>query len=305
MSEHVRITDVAPRDGLQNEPRPIGTAEKASLVDRIARAGPDEVEITSFVSPKWIPQLGDAAELCDLVSASKPGACVYSALVPNEKGMTRALEVNQASETRVVDKVGVFTAASETFSRKNTNAGIGETIDRFRPVVGLAHAESLRVRGYISCVVGCPFEGPVKPDAVVRVCRMLAEIGVDEIDLGDTIGKATASTTSRLLQAVHAELGDDWWSAERMTLHLHDTFGAAAECVEAALALGVRSFDASAAGLGGCPYASVPGRRAPGNIATTTLLRTIERAGFSHGVDHDRLADAERFAQSLVAENAS
>lgn len=301
MSEHVRITEVGPRDGLQNEPGIIPTEEKVRLVELCAESGMDEVEVTSFVSPKWVPQLGDASDLLARLKSFKNPSHEFSALVPNEKGMLGVIEAGSGKFGPMVDKVSVFTAASETFSRKNTNASIAESIERFEPVVALAYDHGLRVRGYVSCVIACPFEGPISPDQVMSVCEQLADLGVDEIDLGDTIGAGTPENVSRLLEMVRVRMGDIWWQADSMTLHLHDTFGRAADCVKAALQHGVRSFDGSVAGLGGCPYASTPGKRAPGNISTETLVKTIHAEGFSTGVDLDRLANAAEYARTIVA----
>lgn len=298
MADRVRITDVAPRDGLQNEPNPIPTDAKARLVRALARSGVDEVEVTSFVSRKWIPQLGDAEELCGLISPEKPAGIIYSALLPNAKGMERLVAMNDA-HGGVIDKASVFTAASETFAQKNTNATIAETLERFKPVFEMASANSLPVRGYVSCVIACPFEGPVSPVAVADVAGRLVEAGADEIDLGDTIGAGTPETTAAMLNAVFERM-----SAERITLHLHDTFGKAAECIRSALDLGIRSFDASAGGLGGCPYASTSDRRAPGNVSTSVLLDTIEAAGFTHGVDRQRLTEATEAALAATGGTA-
>lgn len=307
MGERVRITEVGPRDGLQNEPGVIPTPQKARLIELCAQTGVDEIEATSFVSPKWVPQLGDASELFELLDhplAEGGGRGWYSALVPNERGLAAALEVNQRAGTRVIQKVSVFAAASETFSARNINATIEESIARFVPVVRVAHERGILVRGYISCVIACPFEGVIAPARVAHVAQRLLEIGVDEIDLGDTIGAGTAESVREMLRHVLRELGS-WANSTtidepRLTLHLHDTFGRASACVKAALDLGVRSFDASVAGLGGCPYASTPGKRAPGNISTDTLVRTIHNAGFSTGVDLDKLAIAASFAQTIV-----
>lgn len=193
MTDRVRITDVAPRDGLQAETDPVATARKAELVRAVQRTGVAEVEVSSFVSPKWIPQLGDAAELFGMLAADKPEGVQYSALVPNDRGFESALAVNRSAREshgieRLIDKVSVFTAASETFAQKNTNATIADTIERFRPIVPAAHSQGMRVRGYISCVVKCPFEGDIPPTAVAEVAAGMIRIGVDEIDLGDTIG---------------------------------------------------------------------------------------------------------------------
>lgn len=454
MAERVRITDVSPRDGLQNEPGVIPTAEKVRLIELLCQTGVDEVEVSSFVSPKWVPQLGDAAEvfaqlhplpegggggegfgrgikapvtrktlgqaqalrkamtgpekkLWSLISnravrgvkfrrqhpfgpyildfyapshklvvevdgatrrsaearahdeartgylesyglhvlrysddqvlndaewvAQSIGRVLeeieagrepspqpppsgrglrrqvrFSALVPNERGLAAALDVNRAARADVIGKVAVFTSASETFARRNTNASIAETIERFRPVVRGAHQAGMVVRGYVSCAVACPFEGKIPPRAVADVAEQLATLGCDEIDLADTIGAGTPESVSSMIREVVDRLGDEWLDervpGERgITLHLHDTFGRAAACVRAALDLGVRSFDGAVAGLGGCPYASTPGRRAPGNIAADLLVRTVASAGFHTGVDLDKLAAAAEYARSIVS----
>jgi hydroxymethylglutaryl-CoA lyase len=304
MAERVRVTDVAPRDGLQNEPGVVPTSQKAALVRAIASSGVDEVEVTSFVSPRWVPQLGDAAALCDVLAADKPEGVIYSALVPNERGLAGVLEANGRAGFRLIDKVSVFAAASETFSRRNTNGGIAEVLERFGPVVRGAHGAGLGVRGYVSCAVACPFEGPIDPVAVASVASRLADLGVEEIDLGDTVGAGTAETAGRMLSTVLEGLDDShgWADASRVTVHLHDTLGRAGECVRVALELGVRSFDGAAGGLGGCPFASKPGERAPGNIATAALLDEIERAGLRHGVDRTALHEAGTLATRLVDE---
>jgi hydroxymethylglutaryl-CoA lyase len=319
MPQRVRITDVAPRDGLQNEPRAIATRDKAQLVRLLADSGVDEIEVSSFVSPRWIPQLGDAAELFAMLGDVKKergrvrngddgaGGPIFSALVPNERGLDAAMEVNQRAGGRLIDKVSVFTAASETFSMRNTNATIADSLKRIEPVVRRAREGAFAVRGYVSCVFACPFEGEIGPGAVRRVAEALVAMGVDEIDFGDTIGAATPETTRGLLESlspVTERMGQVTGGPMGMVLHLHDTFGNAAACVGAALDCGIRSFDGSAAGLGGCPYASANGKRAPGNIATETLVRAIESAGdgeaFVTGIDLDRLASAAAFAQGIV-----
>lgn len=326
MAERVRITEVGPRDGLQNEPGIILTEQKVRLVELCCATGVDEVEVTSFVSPKWVPQLGDAAEvfraLAPWLTMRWPRRDpVLSALVPNLAGLKalnaadadlivlvqHAIEPSKRLEYEdavmgnyFIRKFSVFTAASESFSKRNTNASIDETIERFHAVMAEGYRPS-EVRGYISCAIACPFEGPSHPRVVARVARRLAETGVCEIDLGDTIGAADVASTVHLLEVVRDELGAEWFSGQRVTLHLHDTHGRAAECVKAALDLGIRSFDGSVAGLGGCPYASTPGRRAPGNISTETLVRTVHGAGYETGVDLDRLAVAADYARSIVA----
>jgi len=315
----VRLTDVAPRDGLQNEPGRVPTDRKADLVRTIAATGVDEVEITSFVSPKWIPQLGDAAELCERLAAHKPEGVSFSALVPNERGMERLLEVNDRARAhhgvpRLIDKVNLFTAASEAFSQKNTNATIAETIERFVPIADLARGEGLDLAVYISCAFACPFEGPIAPERVAKVCRLLGALGPEDwIDAGepgaapepfylisDTIGAAEPDDVTRVV----AEVGSRVELAEpaALGLHLHDTRGVAAACVRAGLEAGVRAFDGSVGGLGGCPYASTPEQRAPGNISTGVLVRTVIDAGYETRVDAHRLAEAQTEAAAIVAE---
>ncbi|MEN0020319.1 MAG: hydroxymethylglutaryl-CoA lyase [Planctomycetota bacterium] len=305
MNEAIRITEVAPRDGLQNEPGVIATADKAELVRRLMSIGAAEVEVSSFVSPKWIPQLGDAAKVFAAIADEPRDGVMLSALVPNERGMQSLLKVNKdaGGDRPLIGKVSVFTAASETFSHRNTNATIAETIERFRPVIAKARAHNLATRGYVSCAVACPFEGPIAPSAVHDVCAQLLAIGIDEIDLGDTIGHGTPDTIAAAIEAAIDALDGRSETATgdpSLTLHLHDTFGRAASCIEAALDCGVRSFDSSAAGLGGCPFASTPTQRAPGNISTETLIATLEAAGFAPGIDRSKLASASAFAERIV-----
>lgn len=308
----VRITDVSPRDGLQNEPlapdsTPVPTHAKLALIDRLSRAGLDEIELTSLVSPTWVPQLADAEEVLRIVSSQRrrnpapPAAPIYSVLIPNEKGFDRALAYHDPAAGFPL-KVALFTAASETFSLRNTNASIARTLERFAPIIPRARAAGMRIRLYISCAVACPFEGAIAPERVRRVADDLLALFDDdagragaELDLGDTIGAATVEQTRALLAAFEP------YQRESLTLHLHDTFDRAAPCVAAALDMGVRSFDGAAGGLGGCPYASTPGRRAPGNIATELLVRTVRAAGFETSVDEEALAEAGRYARSIVS----
>jgi len=326
MAEPVYITDVSPRDGLQNEPGIVPTDGKAHLVRLLCASGVDEVEVSSFVSAKWVPQLGDASELFARLAVDGPrmrerrdgrARIMFSALAPNEQGMHSLLGVNESARARVIDKVALFTAASETFNTRNTNATIAESLVRFRPALVLAAQHSLAVRVYVSCAYACPFEGDISPGAVASVVeQVLLELaGAEsraretssgsamyesvEIDLGDTIGAATPSKTVALLNEVFA-LTSRAHTDINLVLHLHDTFGHAAESVKAALDLGVRRFDGAAGGLGGCPYASTPTRRAPGNIATETLVDVVHAAGFQTGVDIVRLRLAGEYARSLL-----
>lgn len=282
--ERVRLTEVGPRDGLQNERRVVPTAAKIEFVDRLSAAGFPEIEVTSFVSPRWVPQLADAAEVMAGITR-RPGI-LYSALVPNEQGLERALAAR-------VDKVAVFTAASEGFARRNLNASVAESLARIQPVVRGAVASGLPVRGYVSCVVRCPFDGPTAPEAVRRVVEALLALGVQDVDLGDTIGVAVPDDVDRLLEGLASCL-----RPEDVTMHLHDTRRTALACAYRSLQLGVRSFDASAGGLGGCPFA--PG--ASGNLATEHLCYLLSGCGIQTGVDASAAAAAARDVQAATVD---
>ena len=305
MAERVRITDVSPRDGLQNEAGVVPAADKARLIESLARAGVDEIEATSFVSPKWMPQLGDAGEVLDAVRAKgifgpSKKAPALTVLVPNAKGFERA---KQFHSPEFPLKIAVFTAASETFNRKNTNASIEESIERFREFIPEALDLGMAVRLYVSTVVACPYEGAIAPEQVRRVCDQLIElVGTDrflrgdaELDLGDTIGAATPDGIHALLVVFEND------EMRRIVVHLHDTFGRAAECVRASLQAGIRSFDGSVAGLGGCPFAGTKESPAPGNISTGLLVATIQAEGFSTTVDQDALRRAAALARDIVS----
>lgn len=298
MPERVHITDVAPRDGLQNEQGFVPTEAKVRLVSLLADAGVDAIEVTSFVSPKWIPQLADAEEVLQQVVdafASRQRAPALSALVPNEKGLDRAAKFHSADRPL---QIGVFTAASETFSARNVNASIDETLERFQAFVPRAMELGMRLRCYISTAVACPFEGAIAPQAVRAVadkCIALAPEafadGRAELDLGDTIGAATPEDIEALLAVFNED------EIANLVLHLHDTLGHAADCVTEALALGVRKFDGAAGGLGGCPYAGTKQKRAPGNIDTALLVQRIHDEGYETSVDADALQKAAAFAR--------
>jgi len=244
-----------------------------------------------------------------MLAASKPEGVIYSALVPNMRGLDTAIAVNQHAReeygvARLIDKVSVFAAASEGFSLKNTNGTIEEVLQRFEPIIPKAHEHRMMVRGYISCIVKCPFDGDIHPVAVADVASHLIELGVDELDLGDTIGAATAKTIEPVIMETIDRLdgrATNGFGDPTLTLHLHDTYGKASECVRMALDLGVRSFDSSAGGLGGCPYASTETTRAPGNIATSVLVHTVQDAGYTCGVDDAALEKANTFAGGLLA----
>jgi hydroxymethylglutaryl-CoA lyase len=272
----IRIVEVGPRDGLQSETSTIPTDVKVAYIDALSSAGLPEIEASAFVSPKWVPQLADADEVFRRIRRV-PGV-IYSALVPNEKGMERALAAK-------VDKVAVFTAASETFNWKNINASIQGSIQRFLPVLEQARAAKLPTRGYVSTAFWCPYEGRVAPSKTVEVCRRLAEAGVDEISVGDTIGKAVPGEVEELLDALLPAI-----PASRLALHFHDTFHHAVENVLASWRLGIEAFDSSAGGIGGCPYA--PG--ASGNVATEAVVKALRGAGAVVPGDLEGLATARR-----------
>lgn len=271
----MRIIEVGPRDGLQNEPTPIPTQAKAAFIARLAACGLKEIEATSFVSPRWVPQLGDAAELWPLL----PQGPLYSALVPNLKGLERALEAG-------VERIALFTAASDAFTQKNIAMTVEESLAVFEQVIGAfrqAKGPDAWVRGYVSTAFECPYAGPVDPAEAVRVAQRLAALGVDEVSLGDTIGVAVPSEVQELTRRI-----GDAMDLRRVAYHFHDTRGTAIANIAEAYGLGVEAFDASAAGLGGCPYA--PG--AGGNVATEDVVYFFERSGVSTGVNLEALAQA-------------
>lgn len=279
----IRIIEVGPRDGLQNEPAIVSTEDKVSFVNALSRTGVTEIEIGSFVSPHAVPQLADSDEVVRKMERL-PGV-TYSALVPNEKGLERA-------RAAAMEKIAVFTAASETFARRNIKCGVRESIDRFAPVVAEAKRDGMTVRGYISTVTHCPFEGAIDPGRVVEVIQRLRHIGVDEISLGDTIGKAAPNDVRRLLDETMPHI-----ERRRLSLHFHDTYGMAVANVLAAwMDYGIEAFDTAAGGLGGCPYA--PG--ASGNVATEDVVYALKASGAALAVDEQRVvAAARRIAKAL------
>lgn len=278
----VKIVEVGPRDGLQNEQVQIPTAAKIRFIDLLSAAGFETIEATSFVSPKAIPQLGDASEVMAGIT-KRPGAS-YPVLVPNQRGMERALAAGARA-------VAVFTAASETFTRHNINATIAESIENFRPVVEMARGADVTVRGYISTVFGCPYEGDVSPAKVLEVAERLLELGVDELSLGDTIGVATPNQVVEIVTLLAGRV-----PLEKLALHFHDTRGTALANVLTGLQLGIATFDASAGGLGGCPYA--PG--AAGNLATEDLLYLLHGLGIETGVNLAKVVEATSFIAGFL-----
>ena len=281
MSDPVEIFEVGPRDGLQNEKRLIPAADKIALVDLLSTAGFRRIEVTSFVSPKWVPQMGDAAEV--MAGITRAPGISYAVLTPNLKGYEGA-RAARASE------IAAFASASEGFSKANLNATVAESLERMRPVVEAAKADGIPVRGYVSVVTDCPFDGPTPPCNVARVAALLRDMGCYEISLGETLGKGRAETVDAMLTAVLSEV-----PAERLAGHFHDTEGRALENIDVSLARGLRVFDAAVGGLGGCPYA--PG--AKGNVATERVADHLAERGHPTGLDMEIVRRAADLARSL------
>jgi len=284
----VKIVEVGPRDGLQNEPKSVPATVKIELVRRLVEAGLRSVEATAFVSPKWVPQMADHAEV--MAGVEKRPGVAYLVLVPNMKGFEAASEAG-------ADEIEVFGAASETFSRKNINCSIAESLERFAPVVEAARAKKMRVRGAISCAAGCPYEGEVKPRAVAALAEKLHEMGCYEISLADTIGVGTPGKIRAMIEAVAKKV-----PIAKLAGHYHDTYGQALANIYASLEAGVKTFDSSVAGLGGCPYA----RGATGNVATEDVIYMLDGLGIETGVDLEKLFRAGQFiCKALGREPAS
>lgn len=278
----VKIVEVSPRDGLQNEKQFIPTDIKVELINRLSQAGFQNVEATSFVSPKWVPQMADGAEVMAAIQR-KPGT-IYSVLAPNMRGFDGALAAG-------ADEVVIFGAASEAFSQKNINCSIAESIARFEPVAEAVKAAGLRLRGSISCALGCPYQGEVDPSAVVDVARRYLELGCDEIDVADTIGVGTPARVERVMKAV-TEVVDP----ARVAGHFHDTYGQALANILASLQAGISIYHASVAGLGGCPYA----KGATGNVATEDVVYLLHGLGIETGIDLDKLVDAGAYISEFL-----
>ena len=282
MTEHVRIVEVGPRDGLQNEPQAVSTATKLELIERLADAGLRALEVASFVSPKWVPQMADHAEI---MAGLQPRAGLrHAVLTPNMKGYDAAL----AAGAR---EVAVFAAASEGFSQKNINCSIDESIERFTPIFRAAARDGVKVRGYISCVIACPYDGPVAPAQVAQIAGRLLELGSYEISLGDTIGAGTPSSTLAMLEAVGRRV-----PVADLAGHFHDTYGMAVANVYASYRFGLRVFDSSIAGLGGCPYA----KGATGNVATEDVVYLLHGLGAATGIDLERLVDCAGWISDVL-----
>jgi len=286
LPSQVTLVDVGPRDGLQNEKQMIPAEVKVELVDRLTDAGFRAIEVTSFVSPKWVPQMADGAEVMARIRR-KPGV-VYSVLVPNMKGFEGALAAR-------ADEIVVFGAASEAFSQKNINCSIAESIERFRPVVEAARSHGIHVRGAISCAIGCPYQGEVKPEAVGYVAKLMKEIGVQHCGVADTIGVATPRATQAAMEAAlaHYDIAD-------VSGHFHDTYGQAIGNIYACLELGISIFDTSVAGLGGCPYA----KGATGNVATEDVLYLLQGLGIDTGIDLGKVVAAGQWVSGILGRKA-
>ena len=270
----VKIVEVGPRDGLQNEKQALDASDKIALINQLADAGLQVIESGSFVNPKWVPQMASSEDV--FASLTRKAGVTYSALTPNLKGFERAVQAG-------ADEVAVFAAASEGFSQKNINCSIAESLERFDPVMEAAKAASIPVRGYISCVVGCPVEGRIAPQQVSSVARELLAMGCYEISLGDTIGVATAADCETLIATLGKDIG-----VEKLAVHFHDTYGQALANILRSLQMGIRVIDSSVAGLGGCPYA----KGATGNVATEDVVYMLNGLGIEHGIDLDKLMAA-------------
>ncbi|MDY0882748.1 hydroxymethylglutaryl-CoA lyase [Dongia soli] len=278
----VRIVEVGPRDGLQNESVPLSADVKVALIEQLAAAGLQTIEAGAFVSPKWVPQMADTAEVLAAIDA-RPGVS-YPVLVPNLRGLDAALAAG-------VTEISVFAAASETFSQRNINCSIGESLKRFAEVTAKAHKSKIRIRAYISCVLGCPYEGAVSPTVVTDLATRLADLGCYEVSLGDTIGVGTPLAARRLVETVGTKV-----PIERLAVHFHDTYGQALANIYATLDLGISVIDSAIAGLGGCPYA--PG--ASGNAATEDVLYMLQGLGIETGIDLDKLLDAGAYITAIL-----
>jgi len=281
MTERARVYEVSPRDGLQNEPHMVATADKIHLVDLLSACGFDRIEVASFVSPRRVPQMADGEAV--LAGITRRPETRYAALVPNRIGYERARSAG-------ADEIAVLLAASEGFSRANTNCTIAQSLERLKEILKAAHADGIPARGYVSCVIACPYDGPTPGETVARLALRLAELGCYEISLGDTIGIGTPDSVGCMLDAVLARV-----PPERIAGHFHDTGGRALANIEACLARGLRTFDASVGGLGGCPFA--PG--AKGNVDTLGVVHLLHRRGFATGIDEQRLVEATHFARGL------
>ncbi len=278
----IRIVEVGPRDGLQNEKRIWTIDERIQLINLLSQCGFSEIEVGSFVSPKWVPQMAGTDEVFKGINRNP--AIRYSVLVPNDKGMEAALNND-------VRTISIFTAASEAFTKKNINCSIDESFDRFSPIVALAKQRGISVRGYVSCVVACPYAGDIAPESTAEVADRLFKLGCSEISLGDTIGKGTPESIQRMIQAVSQQV-----PIHNLAIHCHDTYGTAIANIETALANGIKTIDSAITGLGGCPYG---GETAKGNIATEKVLDLLDHLGYQHSLIRDKIEEAATFVRRV------
>lgn len=279
----VKIVEVGPRDGLQNEKTQVSKTVKIELINRLSETGLSVIEVGAFVSPKWVPQMADSAEIVQAIS--QRSHVNYPVLVPNRQGFDSAIKAG-------AKEIAIFAAASESFSQKNINCSIAESIERFLPVMDAAKSRGIRVRGYISCVLGCPYEGEIKPQAVAIIAKRLHDLGVYEISLGDTIGTGTPFAVRQMVEAV-----SDLVPLSHLALHFHDTYGQALANLLMGLEMGVATIDSSVAGLGGCPYAN----GATGNVATEDVLYMLHGMGIATGIDFDKILEAGWFISDELA----
>ena len=277
MPEQIKIVEVGPRDGLQNESTPISSSDKVALIEKLSDAGISYIESGSFVSPKWVPQMATSTEVFEKVNRKQ--GVTYAALTPNMRGFEGAMAVN-------ADEVAIFGAASESFSQKNINCSIEESLERFAPIMSAAKKANIKVRGYVSCVLGCPYEGDIAPEQVAKVAAKLYQMGCYEISLGDTIGVGTPANVTKMIQAVSAQVPID-----KLAVHFHDTYGQALTNIYVALQMGIKVVDSAIAGLGGCPYA----KGASGNVATEDVVYMLNGLGIETGIDFKQLLEAGWF----------
>jgi len=287
LPSQVKIVEVGPRDGLQNEKKPISANDKIALIEKLSDAGVSYIESGSFVSPKWVPQMATSTDVFEKVNREE--GVTYAALTPNMRGFEGAMAVN-------ADEVAIFAAASESFSQKNINCSIEESLERFIPIMAAAKKANIKVRGYVSCVVGCPYEGDIEPEKVALVAEKLFAMGCYEISLGDTIGVGNPASVTKMLQVVSARVPTD-----KLAVHFHDTYGQALANIYAALQMGVKVVDSAIAGLGGCPYA----KGASGNVATEDVVYMLNGLGIDSGIDFNKLLQSGWFISEKLGKTPS
>mgnify|MGYP000120832430 CR=1 FL=1 len=286
MTDHIRIVEVGPRDGLQNEQNQLTVEQRVEFINALSKSGLQKVEAGSFVSPKWVPQMQGTGQVLDQIN--KNDGTDYPVLIPNERGLDEAIK-------HPLSEIAVFTAASNTFTQKNINSSIEESYEMFKPIFEYAKNNDIPIRGYVSCAIACPYEGDISPEQVLKVSQKLLEMGAYEISIGDTIGVGTPNRVKQLLQTLKSEI-----ATEKLAVHFHDTFGMAIANILAALEEQIHIIDSASAGLGGCPYASSHGAQASGNVATEDVLYLLEGLGLQTGVDRHMVAKAGQKVCDIV-----